>query len=155
MEVYPRFVPIEKYNDTVLNISYNLEYLRLQNCFDQVTIADRNGNILYEKSDYEKPSKILNSVLDIENWKQKYPLYATEFINEQKRIINIYNDVTTPKTPMISQQLADVLPSSELSERQAISTPNSNILQQTMAKFADLDLDLDDNTETNYDYDFD
>lgn len=129
---YPRFVPIEKYNTIVSNISHNLDYLRSQNCFDHVLVADRAGNVLYRETDIEKPSKALDFALNLKNWKQKYLQYAVEFANEQKRIMAIYNDTTV--------------------ETLCTKANVTSALEHTLAAFSDLELENANEPADDFDF---
>lgn len=144
--IYPRFVPIENYNNTISSIANNLDYLHSIDCFDHIVIADRNGQILYDETASCKPSKILNPLLDVENWHHKYSHYAANFSLEQDRIVEIYNNktiqesgfqITNDRHKSISKQMA-----------------STSAYQQTLAAFKDLDLDNDNGLGTDYDYDF-
>ena len=79
----PRLVPIDIYNSTVNRIADNLTWIENKKCFDNITIFDRDGVVLYPNEKNEKASDILRRELNLSNWNNKYQEYSEQFIREK------------------------------------------------------------------------
>ena len=75
----PRVVPIDIYNNTVNGLPYSLDRVENENCFDSITIINREGEILYEMGQGEKAMDVMKNELNLDNWNQKFPEYVNEF----------------------------------------------------------------------------
>lgn len=83
----PRLVPIDIYNSTVNQIPLSLDKIEKKGCFKEITIINRDGDILYTTGQDQKASDILRRELDLDNWNQKLPGYEEEFIKEKIAIL--------------------------------------------------------------------
>ena len=85
---YPRFVPIETYNDIVKKIADNLAIICDTGCFDSVTVMNRDGVLLYPNEKGISPSNVLKSELNLHNWNVVFEQYHKMFEAEEKRLLN-------------------------------------------------------------------
>lgn len=83
----PRLVPIEIYNTTVNQLPNSLERIEQENCFKDVTIINREGDVLYKTGQDEKAFDIMRRELDVDNWNQKYPEHVKTFEKEKDIIL--------------------------------------------------------------------
>jgi UDP-N-acetylglucosamine kinase len=83
---YPRFVSIDVYNYIVSNIIGSLEKISTTNCFDNISIINRDGILLHPNEQGLPPSEVLRAELNCENWKTVFPKYSKIF-EVQKEII--------------------------------------------------------------------
>ena len=83
----PRLVPIDIYNSTVNQIPSSLERIEQENCFKEITIINRDGNVLYRKGQGKKASDILRLELNLDNWNQKMPEFEEAFVKEKIAIL--------------------------------------------------------------------
>lgn len=89
---YPRFVPIDLYNNIVSDIVDNLEEICKRNCFDSISVIDRDGVSLYPNEKNLSPTDALKSALNSENWKKVYEKYKDSFEIHKKQITQLYAD---------------------------------------------------------------
>lgn len=85
----PRLVPIDIYNNTVNQIPRSLDRIEAENCFKDITIINRDGDILYKTGQNEKASDILTKELNLDNWRQKLHQYEEFFIKEKIAILQL------------------------------------------------------------------
>lgn len=97
---YPRFVPIETYDQTVQNISSNLDRIIEIDCFDAVEVISRSGEILYPNENGKLPSESLEMELHTNRWKEKMPLAIEKYGDIKKSISEkaIRNMTNVPKS---------------------------------------------------------
>ena len=79
----PRLVPIDIYDNTVNQIPTSLDKIEEVDCFKDITIINRDGDILYTKGQGGKASDVLKRELDLDNWKKKLPEYEEAFVKEK------------------------------------------------------------------------
>lgn len=83
----PRLVPIDIYDNTVNRIPDSIDRIEEKDCFKDITIINREGDILYRKGQGEKASDVLRRELNLENWHNKLPNYENEFIKAKIAIL--------------------------------------------------------------------
>ncbi len=83
----PCLVPIDIYNNTVNKIPDSLDKIVEKDCFKDITIINRDGDILYRKGQEERASDVIRKELNLENWHNKLAEYENEFIKEKIAIL--------------------------------------------------------------------
>ena len=85
----PRLVPIDIYNNTVSRIPDSLDRIEERACFKDITIINRDGDILYTNGQEGRASDVLRRELNLENWQQKLSKYENEFIKEKIAVLQL------------------------------------------------------------------
>lgn len=81
MGEYPRFVPINIYNETVSNIVKNLEIISDKKCFDTISVINRSGMVLYPKEFGLTPGKVLEQEIKLDKWNRSFDDLRKNFEN--------------------------------------------------------------------------
>lgn len=81
-----RFVPIDKYNRIVNNLPKSMERIEKANCFDELTLYDRQNNVLYHsstpyKNEIKSATETFSHVLNVERWNSKYQELSDAFVD--------------------------------------------------------------------------
>lgn len=90
--IVPRLVPIDIYNKTVNQITDSLDLIENKGCFKNITIINRDGDILYRNDHSVRASEVLKKELNLNNWNNKLKYYENEFIKEKIAILQFSLD---------------------------------------------------------------
>ena len=82
----PRTVPIDKYNYIVNHLVHNLRRIENAECFNKITVIDRNNTVLSSSSEEVSPSVALEKVLNINKWNET----MNNKYKESTRTVNIH-----------------------------------------------------------------
>lgn len=85
--ISPRLVPIDIYNSTVNQIPRSLAEIEKRDCFNRISLLNRDGVVLYDSRNGGSAVDTLRKELDLNNWNSKFSFYEKEFIKEKIAIL--------------------------------------------------------------------
>lgn len=89
--VFPRFVPIDIYTDTVNSICSNVKKIQDEDCFNTISIIDREGNVLYPNNEGMSISEALEHEIKPNSWNNNLKDYINDFEYKKEKIIEKYS----------------------------------------------------------------
>lgn len=81
-----RFVPIDKYNRIVNELPKSMELIEKACCFDELTLLDRQNNVLYNSNtssmnEKKSAAETISYILNVDKWNSKYQELADAFVD--------------------------------------------------------------------------